>query len=229
MPEAEFDRCAAAYEAQHRHSIRFTGESTDYFAAYKVAIAAGEAPAADADHAILDFGGGTGNSLSHFRRHFLASRICLADPSAKSLEIAHQRFPDAGSFHLITGSELPFDRGSFDLAFAACVFHHIQEAQHVVWLSELKRVLKPGGRLLIFEHNPANPLTRKAVRDCPFDEGAVLIRPAQMRERLQQADFTAMRMRYTVFFPGFLRGLRPLESWLGHVPLGGQYYISASA
>lgn len=228
MPEAEFDRFATGYEAMHARSIRLSGESTDYFAAYKVAIVAAQAPAAKAPPRILDFGGGTGNSLGHFRRLFPQSPITLADPSAASLARAESRFPGAAECVHLTGGTLPFPGGRFDIAFAACVFHHIPEGQHAAALHELRRVLAHGGCLFLFEHNPLNPLTRKAVRDCPFDEDAVLIRSGEMAARLRRAGFSRITRRYSVFFPRMLRHLRPLEPWLGWLPLGGQYWLKAA-
>jgi SAM-dependent methyltransferase len=105
------------------------------------------------------------------------------------------------------------------------VFHHIPHAQHVALLGEIKRVLKPAGRLFVFEHNPLNPLTRHAVDTCPFDENAELIRAGTMRARARQAGFGGADVKYRIFFPHFLRGLRPLEPRLTWLPLGAQYYV----
>lgn len=62
--------------------------------------------------------------------------------------------------------------------------------------------------LLLFEHNPWNPLTRHAVANCPFDENAVLISAPEMRKRLRTAGFRNVRIDYRLFFPGFLSALR---------------------
>lgn len=227
MPGAEFDRFVAQYEEMHARSIRISGETPDYFAAYKVEIVAAEAPRMPGPPRILDFGGGTGNSLGHFRRLFPHSRIVLADPSGDSLAIAEQRHRQAAEFVHLTDSTLPFEEESFDIAFAACVFHHIPASGHHAALQELRRVLSAQGRLFVFEHNPLNPLTLKAVRDCPFDADAVLIGAGEMAARLRAAGFDQVETRYRVFFPRMLRALRPLEPWLGWLPLGGQYYLRA--
>lgn len=227
MPSAEFDRFAAHYEEMHARSIRISGETADYFAAYKVQMVSGDVPDTQAPPRILDFGGGTGNSLGHFRRLFPRSNIVLADPSARSLALAGERFPGAAELVHLTGDRLPFEDGHFDVAFAACVFHHIPAAGHHGALQELRRVLSARGRLFVFEHNPLNPLTLKAVRDCPFDEDAVLIRAGEMAERLRGAGFGDVRTQYCVFFPHMLRHLRVLEPWLGRIPLGAQYCLRA--
>ena len=77
---------------------------------------------------------------------------------------------------------------------------------------------------MVYEHNPWNPLTVQAVNTCPFDRNAVLVKAADMERRLRAAGFAKVRTRYRVFFPRALRWLRPLESRLGRVPLGAQYY-----
>jgi hypothetical protein len=48
-----------------------------------------------------------------------------------------------------------------------------------------------------------------------------------MRRRVRDAGFATARVRYRIFFPHALRGLRPLESKLGWLPLGAQYYVAA--
>jgi SAM-dependent methyltransferase len=105
------------------------------------------------------------------------------------------------------------------------VFHHIEPALHVGLLSELHRVLRPGGLVMIYEHNPLNPLTVHAVRTCPFDENAILIGARTLRERLVEAGFAGATARYRLFFPRALRLLRPLEQGMKWLPLGAQYYV----
>ena len=111
------------------------------------------------------------------------------------------------------------------MALASCVFHHIPEVEHVPLLGEIRRVLKPGGVLFVFEHNPLNPLTRHAVDTCPFDEHAVLIRAASMLRRVRGAGFPDASVKSRIFFPHILRALRPLERRLTWLPLGAQYYV----
>jgi SAM-dependent methyltransferase len=127
----------------------------------------------------------------------------------------------------ISDSQIPVADASFDIVFTACVFHHIDHSGHTHWLAEIKRVLVPGGVFGLFEHNPWNPLTRRAVNTCPFDENARLISMPNMRTRLREAGFNVLRSRFTFFFPSFLRGLRALETRMGWLPLGGQYFLLA--
>jgi hypothetical protein len=108
---------------------------------------------------------------------------------------------------------------------AAGVFHHIPHGEHERVLVELARRLAPGGAAAIWEHNPRNPFTRRIVRDCAFDRGAVLVPAARLRSQLAQAGLEHVRVVYVTFFPRPLRALIPLEPHLGWLPLGGQYVV----
>ncbi len=93
--------------------------------------------------------------------------------------------------------------------------------------SELRQTLAPGGALVIFEHNPVNPVTQHIVATCEFDENAVLIPAGILRHRQLDAGFARVEIAYTGFFPAALRALRPLEPVLKHLPIGAQYYTLA--
>src|SRR4051812_19427492 len=154
MKATEFDQFADEYEAIHARNIAVSGESPKFFAEYKVKdvadIAASELALEPADTAILDFGAGVGNSVPFFRRHFPAARLTCLDVSSRSLAVAERRFANAAEYCRFDGSTIPFDEASFDIAFAACVFHHIDHSEHVQLLGELHRVLRPGGVAFIF-------------------------------------------------------------------------------
>ena len=68
--------------------------------------------------------------------------------------------------------------------------HHIKKKDRRRILRELFRVLKPSGRLVIFEHNTLNPVTRKLVNECPFDVDAILITPIELTEYLTGRTFS---------------------------------------
>jgi SAM-dependent methyltransferase len=226
---SEFDKFAEEYQQLHSRNIRLSGESPEYFAEYKIkAIRDLMAERHSTIAAILDFGAGVGNSVPYFKRYFPAAALTCVDVSEQSLRIATTRFPDAADYRVFDGQVLPFPTATFDLVFAACVFHHIPHDLHGGLLREWWRVLKPGGTAVIFEHNPFNPLTRHAVNTCPFDENAVLITPGAMSRAMRGAGFQRAALSYRIFVPGALRLLRPLERWLVWCPLGAQYMAYAS-
>jgi hypothetical protein len=94
-----------------------------------------------------------------------------------------------------------------------------------VVFSEIFARLRDGGSLIVFEHNPYNPLTRWAVSQCPFDGDAVLLRNGETLGRFQLADFRILRSDFIVFFPRWLAPLRPLEPHLNWIPCGAQYAV----
>lgn len=231
MDVAEFDKFADEYLAAHTENLKISGEAPDYFARYKIEELHRRWTAARRPEpaAVLDFGTGIGNSLPHLREAFPKARLVGLDVSERSLAVAAQRFPGLAELVRYEGGEPPLPEASFDLIFSACVFHHIDAAEHVALLKSLKRLLRPGGVLAIFEHNPVNPVTRYIVATCPFDENAVLIPAPVFMERQRQAGFLRVSAAYTGFFPGALKALRPLEKFMTPLPVGAQYYTWADA
>jgi len=53
------------------------------------------------------------------------------------------------AFHHFDGLHLPFPDGGFDAAGAFQVIEHVPEPHLVPWLAEIRRVLKPGGKLFV--------------------------------------------------------------------------------
>ena len=228
MDEVEFDKFADEYRDLHAANIKLSGEDPEYFAEYKVIDIATElAREHSVARTVLDFGAGVGYSVPFFSRHLPTARVTCLDVSRKSLELGAARHGAAAEFRHFDGRQIPYADSSFDVALASCVFHHIPHDEHVALLAEICRVLTPGGRLFVFEHNPLNPLTRHAVNTCVFDEHARLILAPRMRRRALDAGFAVADVRYRIFFPRALRRLRPLEAQLTWLPLGAQYYVAA--
>ena len=231
MDIAEFDRFADEYTATHAGNIRLSGEDPDYFARYKIEEVRRrwEAEGRTEPSAVLDFGVGIGNSLPHLARLFPRAEVTGVDVSQRSLQVAAHRFPGVARLLAYDGATIPLPGGSFDLIFSACVFHHIDGAEHAAVFAELHRLLRPGGLMVVFEHNPVNPATRYIVATCPFDENAVLLPAPALKKSQAAAGFHKVAVAYTGFFPGPLRALRPLERFMTALPLGAQYYTVAHA
>lgn len=226
--QAEFDAVAGDYEALHAAATRLSGEETGYFARYKAADARKLADAAGClPRRILDFGSGIGNAVAPLAEQFPEARLTCLDVSQASLDLSRRRHgDDRADFVQYDGSAIPEEIGRFELIFTACVFHHIPHERHVDLLGQLRRRLVPGGLMVLFEHNPWNPLTRHSVDTCPFDANAVLISAPVMKATALAAGFGTARVRYRLFFPGPLSALRPLERWLTGLPLGAQYSLA---
>jgi len=100
---------------------------------------------------ILDVGCGTGrDTLSALRRR---NEVVSLDFSLGQLKILSSKLKDMkrGSVGLILGDMrlLPFKDDVFDVVLAVASIHHLDKEEQKRFLSEMKRVLKPGGRFLI--------------------------------------------------------------------------------
>jgi SAM-dependent methyltransferase len=229
MSAPEFDQYAEGYLRAHADNTRLTGEEPDYFARYKIDEVGRRLRALREPfpRKVVDFGTGIGNSLPYLRAMFPEADIVGLDVSEKSLEIAAHRYPQAARLVPYDGEHIPLPEGEWDLVFSSCVFHHIDADRHIETFASLRRLLAPKGRLVVFEHNPINPVTRYIVATCPFDENAVLISAKEFKRRQRAAGFSRVGVRFTGFFPGPLAALRPTEPLLSWLPVGAQYYTWA--
>jgi SAM-dependent methyltransferase len=216
----KFDGVAANYDALQEPSIAASGETKEYFARYKLACLT--RLGIGSDEPILDWGCGIGNVLGPLAAEY--REVHGYDPSPMSLEVARER---AGSAVLHARPEdVPSDY--FGAAVLSGVLHHVPDAEHRALVETVRSKLRPGGRVVVFEHNPLNPMTRRAVRDCAFDDDAVLLWPWQARRVLRSAGLRDVRLDFIVFFPRQLAPLRPLEPHLSWLPLGAQVMVVGS-
>ncbi|MEQ9500320.1 MAG: class I SAM-dependent methyltransferase [Deltaproteobacteria bacterium] len=98
---------------------------------------------------ILEVGIGTGLNLDHYPAH--VERITAVDPNAgMAKQLAKRESRVAVDFVAAPAEALPFLDGTFDTVVTThvlCSFEDIAAA-----LTELHRVLRPGGRLVFLEH-----------------------------------------------------------------------------
>ncbi|MCC6508586.1 MAG: methyltransferase domain-containing protein [Pirellulaceae bacterium] len=224
MSKAQFDSYSANYEVALGRGLGVSGENSIYFAEGRLrwlsqCLASRQLVA----KRVLDFGCGVGNSLPLLRDLLGASHVAGVDVSHESIEMARQRFPNAG-FQLGTVEQLS-GAGNFDLAFCNGVFHHIPVEQRAASARYVWEQVRPGGVFAFFENNPLNPGTRYVMSRIPFDQDAITLLPWNARSLLRQAGFTILQTNYLFYFPKLLSALRPLEPWLCRLPLGAQYLI----
>lgn len=227
--KAEFDRYANAYTNLVRTGIRASGEEPSFFSAMKARYMEqilGSRARQPMD--ILDFGCGIGNSIPHLREAFPAARLHGVDPSSESIRLA-SGMHEYATFSTNSDTAMPYADNSFDLVQVACVFHHIRPARRSEWMAEIRRVLKPGGDVFVFEHNVLNPVTTWAVRKSPIDQDAILLPRHELTCLMRDAAFKRVSARYIVFFPRMLSLLRSLERFMGWIPFGAQYVVHATA
>jgi SAM-dependent methyltransferase len=224
---SDFDAHVDSYRASVQSSIAFAGQEVEYFSQRKT------------DHLIdvtsrlvgdprrmsfLDVGCGVG-----LTDVFLASqvgRLVGVDEAHQALVSAVDRNPLVR--HCTgDGRALPFRSGSFDVVFAVCVVHHIPVDRRSAFVAELRRVVRPGGLVVVFEHNALNPLTRVAVNRCEFDVDVKLLTRRGTRRLLDVAGLDPVEARDIIFTTFDRPWARRLDRLLARLPFGAQHYVAA--
>lgn len=226
--EPDFDKYEERYDELVARSIAFSGRGHAFFVEAKARQLLDVVRRRLGDPAsltLLDVG--CGHGLAH--RHLGSfGRVEGVDASPAMIERARSGNP---SVRYTTGdaTALPFEAGACDVVLAVGLLHHLEPGQRDESLREMRRVAKPGGLVVLFEHNPLNPLTRLAVERCEFDEGVVLLGPREVVRRAHAAGLVPVERRYILFFPWDAPLLRGAERALRRLPLGAQYYVAARA
>jgi SAM-dependent methyltransferase len=219
-----FDRFATDYRQIHNQNLKLSGADSQYFSEFKVKWLHdffGERSI----KTILDLGAGDGTCLSYFSQFFPTAHLYGIDISELSIAEATQKNLKNTEVKVYDGTNIPYADNTFDLTLVATVMHHIRFDLHPPLMAEAYRTLKPGGSMVIWEHNPYNPVTRHMVNTCPFDEDAVLLSPGYSKKLLQNTGFQQVKNHFTLFFPrgGFFKKLHFIEKHLSNLPIGGQY------
>jgi SAM-dependent methyltransferase len=127
----------------------------------------------DAD-AVLDFGCGCGRVLRYWGEH--SGMVAGCDRDAGAVEWCRVSLPFAHVERNGLGPPLAYADASFDLVYALSVFTHLTADLQGAWRDELRRVLRPGGRLLLTTHG-ASYLPRLEPDDrASFDRGELVVR-----------------------------------------------------
>lgn len=125
----------------------------------------------------LDVGCGTGILAERLARR--GYDVTGVDPFRGMLTYLKQRDGSMGAVHA-RGELLPFADNSFDLTYCVAVMHHVADPVDVRnTLMEMARVTRPGGHVLIWDHNPRNPYWPLLMKRVPQDTGAERLIPEQ--------------------------------------------------
>ncbi len=221
-----FDKFSNDYKTLLDESLKLTGFDTSYFPTAKIKTLARLFPEFGRQPIkILDYGCGTGSLYPPIKKFFPQAIYQGTDLSDKMVQEAQALNNGADVFHAMKSQQ--WRQGAYDIILAANVFHHIPHTEHVSILKELRSLLTRQGKFILWEHNPWNPFTQKIVKDCVFDEDAVLVSPLQSKRLGRKTGFSKMRIVFTTFFPKSLAFMTVLEPWLEWLPLGGQYLLVA--
>lgn len=199
-----FDEIAAEYDGQ------FSSHVWQHLLGSKLAmIESAITPEVGKKAIVLDLGCGLGRQLREMIRR--GYRVTGIDISERLL-----RFAAEGEVPVTSGDaeRLPFADETFDVVYTIGVLHHLPgpDAQRAA-CREVERVLKPGGRFLVHESNPRNPLFRFYMGYVfpllkTIDEGTEYwIHPRSWKD---VSGFALRDLRYFTFLPDFVpRALMP--------------------
>jgi ubiquinone/menaquinone biosynthesis C-methylase UbiE len=221
---AEFDPYARSYSEHIDDVIGVFGKNHDFFVQRKVAILL-DAIATIGDPIkakVIDVGCGVGLIHKYLRGE--VADIVGVDVSEASLQEAADANPTVTYRHY-DGHRLPVPDASFDCAFAICVMHHVPVAQWPFFVGDMARVLKPGGLAIVIEHNPMNPATRWVVGRSELDKNATLLMPSVLREMFRATGLQQVAAHHFQFTPFSSPIFRKLDTALGWLPLGTQYFV----
>lgn len=109
---------------------------------------------------------------------------------------------------------LPFADDSFDLALTVATLHHLETPERVArTVREMGRVVRPGGLVVLWDHNPANPYWPLLMRRVPQDTGEERLVPrSELLAAVQAAGLRPARVLRSGFTPDFLPR-RALPAW----------------
>lgn len=100
----------------------------------------------------LDFGCSSGRVVRALHAAYPDAAWAGCDPNGPAIAWAADALPGIGFFESPTDPPLPVPDGAYDHAFAISIWSHYDAGPALAWLDELRRVLAPGGRLLLTTH-----------------------------------------------------------------------------
>jgi ubiquinone/menaquinone biosynthesis C-methylase UbiE len=169
----------------------------------------------------LDVGCGTGMLMEELRP---GGTVFGVDNSLGMLDVLRRM--GRGEAAASSVEMLPFADSCFDVVFCVAALHHVAEPGAVRRaVHEMVRVARPGGAVVIWDHNPRNPYWPRLMRRAPQDTGAERLIPAEeIVLSLKESGVREVRVTQSGFVPEFVpRWLMPLarlaEAIVERVPL----------
>lgn len=143
--------------------------------------------------AVLDIGCGTGALDLLIKDVHPGVTLTGIDPDPRALARAGRKAQRAGvavRFDRGFADALPYPDESFDRVFSSMMLHHVPRAEKLGVLSDVRRVLKPGGRLELLDFaGGTHSLLAHVLHGHTASESV----SARLLERMQQAGFAAAR------------------------------------
>ena len=145
------------------------------------------------DHEVLDIGCGTGTLAIMIKQLQPAIRVTGLDPDPLALARAARKARRARvevRFERGSADALPHPDASFDRVFSSMMFHHVRKEQKLNVLADVRRVLRPGGRLEFVDFAGG---THNMLAQILHGRQASASAGARLLQRLAEAGFTEAR------------------------------------
>ena len=158
---------------------------------------------------VLDVGCGTGALAGWIQR--AGFDVVGVDASTGMLAEALEN--GVGAVYASYSTALPFEDGVFDLSLSVATMHHLETPERVAdTIAEMGRVVRPGGYVLIWDHNPLNPYWPILMKRVPQDHGDErLVSVWELLDAVRQAGLQPVRAARTGLVPDFMpNGLMPV-------------------
>ena len=218
----DFDEFANGYESNLTSALGMFGGENSYFTTRKVEIIAQRAVNQNRFR-ILDYGCGIGLLTGTLREQFPEAEIWGTDISTTSMKIAKMNNPT-----MVEANDEELPLGHFDYVVLSNVLHHVAPASRNDLLLKIAKTLKKKGKVIIFEHNKLNPVTRRIVDRCEFDVGVELLSKGSCTRMFNDSgNFKAIDAGYFLVFPPILKKLRHFELIFNKLPVGAQFWLLA--
>jgi SAM-dependent methyltransferase len=175
------------------------------------------AVASAADHLgprplVLDVGSGSGALLRAVGGRRPDARLLGVDPDERMLGTARRKAARsrnsavrAARWELGYAQELPVDDGSVDLVCSSLMFHHLDPDGRPAMLAEVRRVLRPGGELVLADFDGSRGwLSGTFLRDSPL----LAFGPGDVQALVEAAGFTVTATRQVSLLLGGVEILR---------------------
>lgn len=101
---------------------------------------------------VLDIGCGTGTNLTFY--HEAGCDVFGIDLSPAMVQVAQMKLGEGAEIRLGDATKLPYSGHSFDLVTGFLTLHEMPNQIRSAVLSEMVRVMKPKGRILLIDYHP---------------------------------------------------------------------------
>jgi SAM-dependent methyltransferase len=144
------------------------------------AAAGGSGTSLESMESILDFGCGCGRVARHWAQ-LEGPEIHGCDYNGELVAWCQENLPFMRAAHNELEPPTPYAEQGFDLIYALSVLSHLDEPLQQAWVSEYRRLLRPGGLLIVSVLGEADRVRLNVAQRERFDRGELVIERARMR------------------------------------------------